>query len=72
MMFDFWHIAAIVLVFFLGVIVGKELFWGRASRKAIDYLLRDLSNQLKKNQLKIVKTNGEEKKFKDLLRDRVQ
>ena len=38
----------------------------------MNYLLRDLSNQLKKNQLKIVKTNGEEKKFKDLLRDRVQ
>ena len=47
-MFAFWHIAAIALVFFLGVIVGKELFWGRASRKAMDYLLRDLSNQLKK------------------------
>ena len=71
-MFAFWHIAAIALVFFLGVIVGKELFWGRASRKAMDYLLRDLSNQLKKNQLKIVKSNGEEKKFKDFLRDRIQ
>ena len=71
-MFHIWHIAAIVLVFFLGVIVGKELFWRRTSKQAMNYLLRDLSNQLKKNQLKIVKTNGEEKKFKDLLRDRVQ
>ena len=71
-MFHFWHITAIVLVFFLGVIVGKELFWRRTSKQAMNYLLRDLSNQLKKNQLKIVKTNGEEKKFKDLLRDRVQ
>tara|TARA_R100001163_G_C5038270_1_gene177002 strand:- start:940 stop:1155 length:216 start_codon:yes stop_codon:yes gene_type:complete len=71
-MFHFWHISAIVLVFFLGVVVGKELFWRRTSKQAMNYLLRDLSNQLKKNQLKIVKTNGEEKKFKDLLRDRVQ
>ncbi len=71
-MFHFWHITAIVLVFFLGVVVGKELFWRRTSKQAMNYLLRDLSNQLKKNQLKIVKTNGEEKKFKDLLRDRVQ
>ena len=71
-MFHFWHITAIVLVFFLGVVVGKELFWRRTSKQAMNYLLRDLSNQLKKNQLKIVKTNGEEKKFKDLNRDRVQ
>ena len=71
-MFHFWQITAIVLVFFLGVVVGKELFWRRTSKQAMNYLLRDLSNQLKKNQLKIVKTNGEEKKFKDLLRDRVQ
>ena len=71
-MFHFWHITAIVLVFFLGVVVGKELFWRRTSKQAMNYLLSDLSNQLKKNQLKIVKTNGEEKKFKDLLRDRVQ
>ena len=71
-MFHFWHITAIVLVFFLCVVVCKELFWRRTSKQAMNYLLRDLSNQLKKNQLKIVKTNGEEKKFKDLLRDRVQ
>ena len=71
-MFHFWRITAIVLVFFLGVVVGKELFWRRTSKQAMNYLLRDLSNQLKKNQLKIVKTNGDEKKFKDLLRDRVQ
>ena len=71
-MFHFWHITAIVLVFFLGVVVGKELFWRRTSKQAMNYLLRDLSNQLKKNQLKIVKANGEEKKFKDFLRDRIQ
>ena len=71
-MFHFWHIAAIVLVFFLGVVVGKELFWRRTSKQAMNYLLRDLSNQLKKNQLKIVKSNGEEKKFKDFLKDRIQ
>ena len=71
-MFHIWHIAAIVLVFFLGVIVGKELFWRRTSKQAMNYLLRDLSNQLKKNQLKIVKSNGEEKKFKDLLNDRTR
>ena len=71
-MFHFWHITAIVLVFFLGVVVGKELFWRRTSKQAMNYLLRDLSNQLKKNQLKIVKANGEEKKFKDFLKDRIQ
>ena len=71
-MFYIWHIAAIVLVFFLGVVVGKELFWRRTSKQAMIYLLRDLSNQLKKNQLKIVKANGEEKKFKDFLKDRIQ
>ena len=70
MMFHFWHIAAIVLVFFLGVIVGKELFWRRTTDQAMKFLMRDLSNKLKKNELKIVKTNGKEKKFKGLLKDR--
>ena len=71
-MFHIWHIAAIVLVFFLGVIVGKELFWRRTSKQDMKFMMHDLSDKLKKNQLKIVKTNGEEKKFKDLLNDRTR
>tara|TARA_R100000773_G_C4150262_1_gene72672 strand:+ start:282 stop:497 length:216 start_codon:yes stop_codon:yes gene_type:complete len=71
-MFHIWHIAAIVLVFFLGVIVGKELFWRRTSKQAMKFMMHDLSDKLKKNQLKIVKINGEEKKFKDLLDDRAR
>ena len=51
-MFHIWHIAAIVLVFFLGVIVGKELFWRRTSKQAMKFMMHDLSDKLKRAQVR--------------------
>ena len=47
-------------------------FFGGIMKQAMKFMMHDLSDKLKKNQLKIVKTNGEEKKFKDLLNDRTR
>ena len=74
MMFDFWHIAAIVLVFALGFILGGGWRKNKSKKEALNYLMARLSHDLKENNIEMYRkkpvTDEDQKKFEALLRDR--
>tara|TARA_Y100000401_G_scaffold113207_1_gene113603 strand:- start:467 stop:694 length:228 start_codon:yes stop_codon:yes gene_type:complete len=74
MMFDFWHIAAIVLVFALGFILGGRWRKNKSKKEAMHYLMERLSHDLKENNIEMYRkkpiTDEDQKKFEALLRDR--
>ena len=73
-MFDFWSIAAIVLVFALGFMLGERWKKNKSKKEAIHYLMERLSYDLKENNIQIYRkkpiTDEDQKKFEALLRDR--
>ena len=73
-MFHFWHIAAIVLVFALGFMLGERWKKNKSKKEAIHYLMERLSYDLKENNIQIYRkkpiTDEDQKKFEALLRDR--
>ena len=74
MMFDFWHIAAIVLVFALGFILGGRWRKNKSKKEAMRYLMERISHDLKENNIEMYRkkpvTDEDQKKFEALLRDR--
>ena len=73
-MFHFWHIAATVLVFALGFVLGGSWRKNRSKKEALDYLMARLSHDLKENNIEMYRkkpvTDEDQKKFEALLRDR--
>ena len=67
MMFHVWHILAIVMIFALGFIVGKDF----TRKRAINFLMKKLSKDLDDHKVKLVKTEPhtkeDEKKIKNLI-----
>ncbi len=75
-MFDFWHIAAIVLVFVLGFMLGERWKKNKSKKEAIHYLMERLSYDLKENNIQMYRkkpiTDEDQKKFEALLKDRTR
>ena len=75
-MFDFWSIAAIVLVFALGFMLGERWKKNKSKKEAIHYLMERLSYDLKENNIQIYRkkpiTDEDQKKFEALLKDRTR
>tara|TARA_R100001015_G_scaffold8110_2_gene3161 strand:+ start:657 stop:866 length:210 start_codon:yes stop_codon:yes gene_type:complete len=67
MMFHVWHILAIVMIFALGFIIGKNF----TKKRAINFLMKRLSKDLSEHKIKLVKTKPytkeDEKKLKNLI-----
>ena len=74
MMFHFWHIAAIVLVFALGFILGGRWRKNKSKKEAMHYLVERVSRDLKENNIQAFRkkpeTDEDQKKFEALLKDR--
>ena len=74
MMFDFWHIAAIVLVFALGFMLGERWKKNKSKKEALNYLMARLPHDLKEINIEMYRkkpvTDEDQKKFEALLRDR--
>ena len=75
-MFDFWHIAAIVLVFVLGFMLGEKWKRNKSKKQAIHYLMNRLEYDLKENNIQIYRkkpiTDEDQKKFEALLKGRTR
>ncbi len=75
-MFDFWHIAAIVLVFVLGFMLGEKWKRNKSKKEAMHYLMERLSYDLKENNIQMYRkkpiTDEDQKKFEELLKDRTR
>jgi hypothetical protein len=75
-MFDFWHIAAIVLVFVLGFMLGEKWKRNKSKKEAMHYLMERLSYDLKENNIQMYRkkpiTDEDQKKFEALLKDRTR
>lgn len=67
MMFHVWHILAIIMIFALGFILGKNF----TKKRAINFLMKKLSKELDDHKVKLVKTEPhtkeDEKKIKNLI-----
>ena len=75
-MFDFWHIAAIVLVFVLGFMLGEKWKRNKSKKEAMHYLMERLSYDLKENNIQMYRkkpiTDEDQKKFEELLKHRTR